>query len=394
MKVFLGAFGDPGHAFPMIALGCAMRARGHSVIIETAERWREDCETEGLVFTPAPEYPTFPTRDRPMKPYEAVVKAVAETQPAIESVGPDVVVHDILTLAPALAGEVLGIPVATLVPHVDPRTAPGAPPYSVGARLPRTGLGRKGWMTMRALTDRGLRQGRAELNETRRRVGLPPLDHLHGGISRKLVMVATFPQLEYPRQPEPSTHVVGPLMWEPAFPGVEIPGGDGPLVLVAPSTAQDPGQRLLGNSLKALSRLEGVRVIATWNRRPPPFPVHERPGVHVVEWLSYSKTMPLCDAVICHGGHGTLMRALSSSCVPVVVPDGGDQGENAARVAWAGVGARLPRRLATPGPLARATESVLADRAMAQRTAQLAEWAAGNDAGSRCASLIEELAGG
>ena len=50
MKVFLGAFGDPGHAFPMIALGCAMRARGHSVTIETAERWREDCEAEGLVF--------------------------------------------------------------------------------------------------------------------------------------------------------------------------------------------------------------------------------------------------------------------------------------------------------------------------------------------------------
>ena len=41
---------------------------------------------------------------------------------------PDVVVHDILTLAPALSGEILGLPVATLVPHVDPRTAPGAPP--------------------------------------------------------------------------------------------------------------------------------------------------------------------------------------------------------------------------------------------------------------------------
>ncbi len=393
MKAFLGAFGDPGHAFPMIALGRALKARGHSVTIETAERWRRDCEAEGLCFTPAPEYPTFPTRERPMKPYEAVVKAVGETQPAIEAARPDVVVHDILTLAPALGGERLGIPVATLVPHVDPRTAPEAPPYSVGARLPRTGFGRKAWGSMRALTDRGLRQGRDELNETRRRVGLPPVDRLHGGMSRELVMAATFPQLEYPREPEPSTHVVGPLMWEPAFPRVELPGGNGPLVLVAPSTAQDPGQRLLGNSLKALSRLEGVRVIATWNRRPPPFPVHDAPGVKVVEWLSYAKTMPLCDAVICHGGHGTLVRALSSACVPIAVPDGGDQGENAARIAWAGVGARLPRRLATAGPLARATESVLADREMAARTARLAEWEAGNDAGSRCALLIEELAG-
>ncbi|MFM8560601.1 MAG: glycosyltransferase [Solirubrobacterales bacterium] len=394
MKAFLGAFGDPGHAFPMIALGRALRARGHSVVIETAERWRTDCEAEGLGFVPAPEYPTFPTREQPMKPYEAVVKAVQETRPAVEEARPDVVVHDILTLAPALAGEQLGLPVATLVPHVDPRTARGAPPYSVGARLPRTALGRRAWAVLHPLTDRGLRQGRDELNETRRRVGLAPVERLHGGISPDLAMVATFPQLEYPRAPEPGTHVVGPLMWEPAFPEVELPEGDGPLVLVAPSTAQDPAQRLLGRSLEGLAQLEGVRVIATWNRRLPPFPVHDGPGVRVVEWLSYARTMPRCDAVICHGGHGTLVRALSSGCVPIAVPDGGDQGENAARIAWAGVGSRLPRRLATPKALAAVTESLLADREMAARVAGLAAWAASSDAGGRCAGLIEELAAG
>lgn len=394
MKAFLGAFGDPGHAFPMIALGRALRARGHAVVIETAERWRTDCEAEGLGFVAAPEYPTFPTREQPMKPYEAVVKAVEETRPAVEEARPDVVVHDILTLAPALAGEQLGLPVATLVPHVDPRTVRGAPPYSVGARLPRTVLGRRAWAALHPLTDRGLRQGRDELNETRRRVGLAPVERLHGGISAGLAMVATFPQLEYPRAPEPGTHVVGPLMWEPAFPEVELPEGDGPLVLVAPSTAQDPAQRLLGRSLEGLAQLEGVRVIATWNRRLPPFPVPDGPGLRVVEWLSYARTMPRCDAVICHGGHGTLVRALSSGCVPIAVPDGGDQGENAARIAWAGVGSRLPRRLATPNALAGVTESVLADRAMAARVARLAGWAASSDAGGRCAGLIEELVAG
>ena len=375
----------------MIALGRALRSRGHSVVIETAERWRDDCEDEGLAFTPAPEYPTFPTRDQPLKPYEAVARAVAETRPAVELARPDVLVHDILTLAPALAGEQLGIPVATLVPHVDPRTAPGAPPYSVGARLPRTPLGRHAWSSLAPLTDRGLRQGRDELNETRRRVGLPPLGRLHGGISPGLAMVATFPQLEYPRPPEPNTHVVGPLMWEPAFPRVDLPAGDGPLVLVAPSTAQDPGQELLRRSLEGLALLDGVRVIATWNRRPPPFPVRDSPGVRVVEWLSYAKTMPLCDAVICHGGHGTLVRALSSACIPVAVPDGGDQGENAARVAWAGVGARLPRRFAGPEALAAVTAKALEDGAMAARAEELAAWAAGNDTGARCATLLEEL---
>ena len=88
---------------------------------------------------------------------------------------------------------------------------------------------------------RGEEQGRAELNETRERVGLPPLDHVHGGISRELALVATFPQLEYrARWPQPGMRVIGPLLWEQPFGEVELPPGDEPLVLVAPSTSQDP----------------------------------------------------------------------------------------------------------------------------------------------------------
>ena len=392
MKLFLGAFGDPGHAFPMIALGKALRDRGHSVRLETAERWREDIEAEGIAFSPAPEYPTFPTRERPMKPYEAVVAAVSETQPAIEEFSPEIVVHDILTLAPSLAAERLGIATATLIPHVDPRTPSGAPPYSAGARLPRTAFGRAAWASLRPLTDRGLAQGRSELNETRRRLGLDPLTRFHGGISEDLALVATFPQLEYPRPAEPGTHVIGPLMWEPAFPAVEMPAGDGPLVLVAPSTAQDPDQELLGSALEGLAGLEGVRVIATWNRRPPPFSVHETARCRVVEWLSYSKTMPACDAVICHGGHGTLMRALSSGCVPVVVPDGGDQGENAARVAWARAGVRLPRRLAGPRGIELATREALDAGVLRANAAAMAQWADGHDTAARACELLERMA--
>src|SRR5271166_1436927 len=107
-RMLLGAFGDPGHAFPMIALGRALAARGHDVTLQTWRRWQEHVEAEGLAFAPAPEYQVFPSGGAgspDLDFYEAVVHATADTLPLVRELQPDVVVADILTLAPALAAE-------------------------------------------------------------------------------------------------------------------------------------------------------------------------------------------------------------------------------------------------------------------------------------------------
>ena len=391
LDLLLGAFGDPGHAFPMIALGRALVARGHRVTLQTWARWQRAVESEGMTFAAAPEYHVFPTRPRPLKPYEAVVAACREIMPFVERLRPDAVVADILTLAPALAAERAGCPLATLIPHVYPVSEPDFPVYSVGARLPRTAAGRTMWRQLSRVSQSGLERGRRELNETRRRLDLPPLEHVHGGISRSLVLVGTFPQLEYPREWPAHVDVVGPLMWEPPFGDVELPPGDEPLVLVAPSTSQDPEHRLLEAALLGLSD-EPVRVLATWNRRPPPrrLPVPE--NARLVEWVSYSRTMPRCDVVVCHGGHGTVLRALSSGCTVVACPAGGDMNENAARLDWAGVGVRLPRRFVSPRPLRLAVRRAVNDTDMRRRASELAGWAVQRDPALRAATLVEGLA--
>jgi MGT family glycosyltransferase len=390
-RVFVGAFGDPGHAFPAIALGRALAARGHDVTLQTWVRWREHVEREGMRFAAAPEYQVFPTMERPLKPYEAVVRAARDTLPQLEDARPDVVVADILTLAPALGGELLGVPVATLIPHVDPRPAPGFPPYSMGARLPRTRVGRALWDGLAPLVGRGLQLGRRELNETRQRLGLPALDRVHGGISDRLALVATFPQLEYPRAWPASTHVVGPLLWEQPFGDVELPPGDAPLVLVAPSTVQDPAHRLLRAAVEGLAG-EDVRVLATTNRRPLGAPLDVPDNTRLVDWVSYARTMPRCDLVVCHGGHGTVMRALASGCALVVVPAGGDMNENAARVDWAGVGVRLPRRYARREPVRLAVRRALGEPQLRARARVLAGWAQAHDGATRAAELVEAFA--
>lgn len=394
MRILLAAFGDPGHTFPMIALGAGLRRAGHDVTLETWQRWRPEVEAEGLAFAAAPEYDVFPTEGRYLKPYEAVARATVHTRELVRTLVPDVVVHDILTLAPALAAELEGVPVATLIPHVDPRPAPGFPPYSVGARLPRTALGRAAWGLLDPLLERGLATGRAELNETRRRLGLPALDHVHGGISRELCLVGTFPQLEYPRPAAsaPNAHVVGPLLWEPPTADVDLDFGDPhrPLVLVAPSTAQDRRGLLLRASLEGLAGLP-VRVLATTNRHaaPGPEPV-VGPDTRLVDWLSYARTMPRSAVVVTHAGHGTMVRALASGCVVVAVPAAGDMNENAARVAWAGAGVRVPRRACSAASVRLAVGLALERPALRARARELEAWAAANDAAARAVARIED----
>jgi UDP:flavonoid glycosyltransferase YjiC (YdhE family) len=372
LTIYLGAFGQPGHAFPMLALGARLAARGHRVAYETWSRWREPVEAAGMEFVAAPEYPVFPTRERPLKPYEAVVLAAAESRRAI-------------------VAELEGIPFATLIPHVNPVGAPGFPPYSFGARIPRTRLGSRLWRTLDQPVERGLRRGRTELNETRSRLGLPPVHRLHGGLSPHLCLFATFPQLEYPRAWPPEAHIVGPLMWEPPSAEVEPPPGEQPLVLVAPSTAQDPEQRLLTCALEGLAG-EPIRVLATTNRKPLPGPIVPPANARLVEWLSYSRTIPQAALVVCHAGHGTVVRALACGTPLLAVPHSGDMAENAARIDWAGVGVRLPWRLLSPGTLRFAVRRSLGEQRFAIRARALARWARDNDGPTRAAELVEELA--
>jgi UDP:flavonoid glycosyltransferase YjiC (YdhE family) len=342
-------------------------------------------------FLPAPEYDVFPTRDRPLKPYEAAVRAATETRARIRDTDPELVVADILTVAAALAAELEQTPWITLVPHVLPAGEAGFPVYSVGAVYPRTRAGKRLWRLARPLLMRGEQQGRDELNGARARVGLPPLAHVHGGISRRLALVATFPHLEYPRRWTPALRVTGPLLWEQPFGDVELPPGEGPLVLVAPSTSQDPDHVLLRAALDGLAG-EPVRVLATTNRRPPRRPLPMPPNSRLVDWVSYARTMPLCDAVVCHAGHGTLARALASGAPVVACPHAGDMAENAARIRWAGLGISLPRRFKTPRGVRMAVRRVLGDPGYVKRAALIRDWSERHHGAGIAADAIEELA--
>ena len=167
--------------------------------------------------------------------------------------------------------------------------------------------------------------------------------------------------------------VTGPLFWEQPYGEVELPPGDDPLVLVAPSTSQDPDGQLLRATLEGLAG-EPVRVLASTNRRAPAEPLPVPANARLVDWVSYTRTMPRCAAVVCHAGHGTVARALASGVPIVACPHAGDMAENSARIRWAGVGVSLPRRFHTARGVRLAVRRLLADPGYAQRARELGAW--------------------
>lgn len=162
-------------------------------------------------------------------------------------------------------------------------------------------------------------------------------------------------------------------------------------MLIAPSTSKDPDGRLIAAALEGLAN-EPVRVIATTNRPGAERPERVPANARVVDWLSYARTMPQCAAVVCHAGHGTVARALACGVPVVGCPAAGDMAENASRVAWAGCGISVPRRMVTPTGIRLAVRRVLADERISARAAELAAWSAAHDGGTAASLALERFA--
>ena len=365
LRVLVAAFGDPGHVFPAISLGRALAGRGHEVVVETWEERRAAVEGAGLGFAAAEEYRMFPPPEPDSDDGQHAAEAARALLPLLEEMRPHVAVSDILTLAPALAAERAGVPLATLIPHIYPVVEPGQPFFAIGLRPPRTAVGRAIWRAGQRALDVGLEHGRRDLNLQRQRLGLPPIERFHGGISPDLALVATYPQLEYPRQlagrgrDHRADDLRGPTPGDRAAAGRARRWSWSP-----PAPPTTPSNHLVRTALAALAD-EPVRVVATTNRVVPQRPIEVPANAVLVDWLSYSQLMPAASLVISHGGHGTVARALGAGTPVLICPIIGDMSETAMRVAWAGAGLSLPWRLCRPAPLRWAARRILDDRSFA-----------------------------
>ncbi|WP_197373619.1 glycosyltransferase [Mycolicibacterium baixiangningiae] len=343
MRVAVVAGPDPGHAFPAIALCRKFAVAGDEPTLLTGVEWLDTARAAGVA---AEELVGLdPTEadddtDAGAKIHQRAARMAVLNIPVIEALAPDLVVSDVITACGGLAAELLGRPWVELNPHPLYRPSKGLPPLGSGL-APGVGLrGRARDTVMRALTARSWREGLRQRAQARAGIGLPADDP---GPLRRLI--ATLPALEVPRPDWPAEAVlVGPLHFEPTSQVLPVPPGDGPVVLVAPSTASTGEQGVAEVALDALTPGDvlpaGARVVVS-RLSGADGPV---PPWAVVGLGRQDELLTHADVVICGGGHGMVSKTLLAGVPMVVVPGGGDQWEIANRVVRQG-SAQLVRPL-------------------------------------------------
>ena len=110
-----------------------------------------------------------------------------------------------------------------------------------------------------------------------------------------------------------------------------------------------------------------------------------------MSFAPFRQLLPLCGAVVYHGGIGTTAAALSAGIPQLILPLAWDQPDNAQRVLRLGVGARLGPRQRTTAHLATALARLMTTemRARCQLVAGRLGEADGLDV---AAQWVEELA--
>jgi UDP:flavonoid glycosyltransferase YjiC (YdhE family) len=357
VRVAVVAGPDPGHSFPAIALCLKLLAAGDEPTLLTGVQWLDTARAAGvdaIELLGLDPTPLDDDRDAGAKIHQRAARMAVLNAPQLTELAPDLIVSDVITACGALAAEIVGLPWVELNPHPLYLPSKGLPPIGSGL-APGVGLGgRLRDIVMRRLTASSLREGLRHRAAARVGVGLPPT-----GVDPLRRLIATLPALEVRRPDWPvEAVVVGPLHFEPTGAELALPPGDGPVVVVAPSTATTgtqglaemaldclvPGKALPAGSRLVVSRLAGGEIPA------PPWAV--------IGLGRQDRLLSRADVVVCGGGHGMVTKTLLAGVPMVVVPGGGDQWEIANRVARQG-SARLIRPL-TPEVLAIEVAEVLA----------------------------------
>lgn len=411
MHALLITMGTHGDVAPYLALGQRLRARGHRVTLVANEAYQtaaaaQGCDFRTLISTSDldrilsdPDFwhpvkaPLVGVRHgRPLiaAQYDLIAE-LAQDDSAVLVANPGV-------FAARLAHDKLQRPLASLVlqPWMIPSClAPPVMPF--GLTLPRWAprwCGHLYWWAIDRTADRLVA---GEINRLRRALDLPPIRRVPRWWVSPDLIIGMFPEWYGPPQPDwpPQVRLAGfPL--DDGVPAGSLPDdvrafcqrGPAPIAFTL-GTGMMHADEFFRAAVAACRELDRPGLLLT--RYPQQLPPDLPPNVRHCAFTPFLELLPLCAAVVHHGGVGSTAKALATGTPQVLLPLAWDQPDNASRVVRLGVGTSLPARRRSGRDLARALTAVLAPEVRDRCRAVAARFVS-EDALTQVAQWIEELA--
>lgn len=166
-----------------------------------------------------------------------------------------------------------------------------------------------------------------------------------------------------------------------------------PLVYVTFGTLFNTNLPLFRMVLDALAD-EPIDVIATVGRDQDPAALLPHPAnARVERFVPQADLLPMCSAIVHHGGAGTTFGALAHGVPQVILPQGADNFEHAAMCEFAGVAVSLPPEGLNGTLLVDAVRRVLADAGLAASSARCAAEIAAMPDASQVVESVREWVG-
>jgi rhamnosyltransferase subunit B len=403
--------GSAGDVHPFVGIGRRLEARGHEIVLATAEPFRGLAESSGFAFHstwPVEEYERVVREAdlfHPRRSLRLVLGIVAENlRRGYELVrelyrpGETLVVGHALAFAVRVFEDRHGAPTVTLqlAPsafrslHEQPAMQPGRDL----SRAPRWVKRSLWWLVDTLFVDRYLEP---QLNALRRELGLPPVRHpFRSWIHSPRRTIGLFPDWFGRPQPDwpPQTRLAGfPLFddGEGRTLDAELEAfleEGAPPVAITPGSAHRHASAFIAAALEACRRLGRRALVLTGypDQLPEPLPPHAR---HL-RYAPFSRLFPRCAAVVHHAGIGTCAQGLAAGVPHLTMPLAFDQPDNATRLARLGVAAHLTPRRFTARRAARALARLWESPAVAAACRERREALATVDGAGRACDLIEE----
>lgn len=426
MRFLLSTIGTAGDVHPFVAIGLALKRRGHDVVVAANPHFAERITRYGLTHEPVgteEEYRQLVThpglvgglRGPAYVLFNLIVPAVGAMAAAMKrahAAAPldAVCAHFICFGAPRIA-EQLGIPCATCVlapmfwnsRHDRPRW-PGLPPNLPGwvdrpmRKLMRAAASvRFDPAVNRQFDALGVPRSRSFVVHEARGENVDARGRVRGPARPALGLWST--ELRPRRDDDPERGRICGFTWFDRAQSLSGPDeqslrafmGEGgpPVVVTLGSSVVHHGQDVYALAREACRRV-GRRVVLLGARDGRADDGQD--GVYALGYAPYSRVLPHGCCTVHHGGIGTTAQSMRAGVPSVIIPFANDEFDNAARAAACGVSVTLRRRELGAESLAAAIKRACSDAALVGTARIVGKKLLSEDGAETAADELEKMA--